>query len=490
MSDTDFLVSEIVGQCPFRPTDSQICAIRKIAEFIASDEVRKAFVLCGYAGTGKTSIVSALVRVMKKLNRRVALLAPTGRAAKVLALYSDSSAYTIHKRIYRQRSILDQTSFTLDRNNQENTLFIVDEASMISNEGMSSTSFGTGRLLDDLVNYVYSSAGCSLLMLGDSAQLPPVGELLSPALDPSAMRTYGLSVSNSTLTEVVRQTTDSGILFNATALRSSLPDPSEFGSATGSIGTFKFRLSGFSDVRCISGEDLIECISDCYSHDGIGDTMILCRSNKRAIIYNNGIRNTILDREDELCRGDHVMIVRNNYFWSARAQSDALEAHEPTIGIPSFIANGDMAVVRRVHHFRELYGFHFATVQLSFPDYNDFELESTVLLDTLHSDAPALTRDEQDQLFRNVMEDYADIPDRRERMKQLKQNPYFNAFQLKYAYAVTCHKAQGGQWRNIFIDQGFVAEDGQDLEYCRWLYTALTRATGTVFLVNWPENSD
>lgn len=489
MGDTDILVSEIAGQCPFRPTDNQMCAIRSIAEFIASDDVRKAFILCGYAGTGKTSIVSAMVRALKSLHRRVILLAPTGRAAKVLSLYAGSPAYTIHKRIYRQKSILDQSSFSLDKNSFENTLFVVDEASMIANEGLAVSSFGSGRLLDDLVSYVFSAAGCSLLMLGDSAQLPPVGELLSPALDSSALRSYGLSVSGSTLTEVVRQMTDSGILFNATALRSSLPDPADFVTYAGYVEPFKFRLSGFSDVRWISGEDLIECISECYSHDGIGDTIVLCRSNKRAIVYNNGIRATILDREDELCRGDHIMIVKNNYFWTAHAQSEAAEANEPTAGIPSFIANGDMATVRRIRHMRELYGFHFATVQLSFPDYDDFEIESTVLLDTLHSEAPSLTRDEQEQLFHNVMEDYETITDRRERMKQLKQNPYFNAFQLKYAYAVTCHKAQGGQWRNVFIDQGYVPEDGQDLEYCRWLYTALTRATGTVYLVNWPADS-
>ncbi|MCQ2066354.1 MAG: AAA family ATPase [Bacteroidaceae bacterium] len=489
MDDRALIISAVKRECPFTPTQGQETAICMLADFIGMDSARKVFLLCGYAGTGKTTIISAFVQALRHLHRRVVLLAPTGRAAKVFSLYSGVPAYTIHRKIYRQKSILDQSAFVLDSNLHENTLFLVDEASMISNEGLAGSGFGTGRLLDDLISYVFSGKSCSLLMLGDIAQLPPVGETVSPALEPSCLRSYGLDVMEHTLTEVVRQDSDSGILYNATRLRDGLPAVSEFGGPDVVCSGFKLVSDGFSDVKRIRGDELVECISNCYNRGGISDTIVLCRSNRRAIIYNNGIRNTILDREDELCRGDQVMVVKNNYYWTEKYRAEAVGADESPAGIPSFIANGDIATIRRVRNFRELYGFNFATVQLSFPDYDDFEMETTVILDTLHSEAPALTKEEQNRLFSNVLEDYADIPDRRERMKRLRQDSYFNALQLKYAYAVTCHKAQGGQWSNVFIDQGYVPEDGHTLEYYRWLYTALTRATGTVYFVNWPEDS-
>jgi exodeoxyribonuclease-5 len=404
-------------------------------------------------------------------------MAPTGRAAKVFSNTSGFQACTIHKKIYRQKSLLDADSFQLDRNLHEQTLFLVDEASMISNEGLSGSTFGTGRLLDDLISYVYSGKDCRLLMLGDDAQLPPVGELESPALSAQALSLYGLGVQEFCLENVMRQLHESGILHNATVLR-------EYTRDVAMPGGFRFKLDGFKDVVKISGSDLIETLSTCYSRDGIDETMVLCRSNKRAITYNNGIRNTILDREDELCRGDSVMIVKNNYYWTERMIAEEGDSYT---NIPSFIANGDIAVIRRVRRQRELYGFRFEDATLSFPDYDDLEMEVTLLLDTLHSEAPSLTRQESDKLFNNVMEDYADIPSRKEKMKKLRENEHFNALQIKYAYAVTCHKAQGGQWKNIFIDQGFVPEDGRDVEYYRWLYTALTRATERVYLVNWPE---
>jgi exodeoxyribonuclease-5 len=404
-------------------------------------------------------------------------MAPTGRAAKVFSNTSGFQACTIHKKIYRQKSLLDADSFQLDRNLHEQTLFLVDEASMISNEGLSGSTFGTGRLLDDLISYVYSGKDCRLLMLGDDAQLPPVGELESPALSAQALSLYGLGVQEFCLENVMRQLQESGILHNATVLR-------EYTRDVAMPGGFRFKLDGFKDVVKISGSDLIETLSTCYSRDGIDETMVLCRSNKRAITYNNGIRNTILDREDELCRGDSVMIVKNNYYWTERMIAEEGDSYT---NIPSFIANGDIAVIRRVRRQRELYGFRFEDATLSFPDYDDLEMEVTLLLDTLHSEAPSLTRQESERLFSNVMEDYADIPSRKEKMKKLRENEHFNALQIKYAYAVTCHKAQGGQWKNIFIDQGFVPEDGRDVEYYRWLYTALTRATEWVYLVNWPE---
>lgn len=472
------LFQDIAQEFPFEPTHEQILAINRLAGFMSETAPRQVFLLKGYAGTGKTAIVSALVRTLVKHNRRVVLMAPTGRAAKVFSNTSGFPACTIHKKIYRQKSILDVGSFQLDRNLHEHTLFLVDEASMISNEGLSGSMFGTGRLLDDLISYVYAGKDCRLLMLGDQAQLPPVGETDSPGLSAQMLSAYGLNVSEFCLETVMRQMQESGILSNATALR-------EFAVRPDMPGRFRFRLDGFKDVVRISGSDLIEAISGCYSRDGIDETMVLCRSNKRAIIYNNGIRNAILDREDELNRGDSIMIVKNNYYWTERLMTD--DDADSYSNIPSFIANGDIAVIRRVRRQREMYGFRFEDAVISLPDYGDLEMDVTLMLDTLHSESPSLTKEESDKLFNSVMEDYEEIPTRKEKMKKLRENPHFNALQIKYAYAVTCHKAQGGQWKNIFIDQGFVPDDGRDEDYYRWLYTAVTRATQTVYLVNWPE---
>ena len=472
------LFDEIMAEFRFEPTHEQAIAMNRLACFVDDGAARRVFLLKGYAGTGKTAIVSSLVRTMVRHHRRVVLMAPTGRAAKVFANTSGFAACTIHKKIYRQKSLLDAGSFQLDRNMHEHTLFLVDEASMISNEGLSGSMFGSGRLLDDLISYVYSGVDCRLLMLGDQAQLPPVGEHESPGLSGQVLAGYGLTVSEFCLENVMRQEQESGILYNATLLRDFTIDSS---AVTG----FRFKFEGFKDVVRISGSELIETLSTCYSRDGIDQTMVLCRSNKRAIVYNNGIRNTILDREDELCRGDSVMIVKNNYYWTEKLIAD--EGADTYVNLPSFIANGDIAVIRRVRRQRELYGFRFEDAVLSFPDYDDLEMDVTLLLDTLHSESPSLTREESDKLFNNVMEDYADIPGKKDKMKLLRENKHFNALQIKYAYAVTCHKAQGGQWKNIFIDQGFVTPEMQDEEYYRWLYTALTRATQTVYLVNWPE---
>ena len=474
----DPLFQDIAAHFPFEPTSEQTVAMNRLAIFVNNPAPRQLFLLKGYAGTGKTVIISSLVRTLVSHHRRVVLMAPTGRAAKVFSNTSGYPACTIHKKIYRQKSILDAGSFQLDRNLHEHTLFLVDEASMISNEGLSGSTFGTGRLLDDLVSYVYSGVDCRLLMMGDQAQLPPVGEHESPGLSAQVMSTYGLNVSEFCLANVMRQEQESGILYNATLLR-------DFTLEAAGMGGFRFKLDGFRDVVKISGSELIETLSGCYSRDGIDETMVLCRSNKRAIIYNNGIRSQILDREDELNRGDSIMIVKNNYYWTEKLLAD--EGADLYANLPSFIANGDIAVIRRVRRMRELYGFRFEDAVLSFPDYDDLEMDVTLLMDTLHSEAPSLTREDSDKLFAAVMEDYAEIPDKKEKMKKLRENPHFNALQIKYAYAVTCHKAQGGQWKNIFIDQGYIPEDGRDEDYYRWLYTALTRATQTVYLVNWPE---
>ena len=452
-----------------RPTSDQENAMQLFSGFLMSGDEDAVFLMNGYAGTGKTSLLGALVRTLELLGRKFVLLAPTGRAAKVFARYSGYPAYTIHRRIYRQKSFSNETdNFVINDNLQKNTLFIVDEASMIANEGLSGASFGTGRLLDDLIQYVYNGNGCRLMLVGDTAQLPPVGEEDSPALSVQVLQGYGLHVTSCRLTQVVRQADESGILYNATFLRRII--------ASGECFSFPMvRVDGFPDVKVIQGGDLIEAISESYDHVGMDETIIVCRSNRRANQYNKGIRNSILFREDELNTGDVLMVAKNNYYWGDGCKE------------LDFIANGDVAVVRRVRRVREMYGFRFADVLLAFPDYQDLELEVKILLDTLHGDAPSLSREQSDALFSNVMEDYADITIKRERMKKLKEDPYYNALQVKYAYAVTCHKAQGGQWQRVFIDQGYMTEDMLTPDYFRWLYTAFTRATEKLYLVNWPE---
>lgn len=443
--------------------------MRLFAGFLMSPLQDAAFILKGYAGTGKTSLVGALVKTLGELNRKFVLLAPTGRAAKVFSRYAGHSAYTIHRKIYRQKTFSNETdNFVMGDNLLKNTLFIVDEASMVANEGLSGASFGTGRLLDDLVQYVYSGSGCRLMLVGDTAQLPPVGEDESPALSVSVLEGYGLHVEECALTQVVRQKTASGILYNATALRLKLGGGDCFSPPV-------LRTRGFADVRALPGSELTEAIGECYDRAGMDETIIVCRSNKRANLYSRGIRNSILYREDELNAGDVLMVAKNNYFWGRGCKE------------LDFIANGDVAVVRRVRRVREMYGLRFADVLLAFPDYQDLELEAKILLDTLHSDAPALTKGQSEALFNGVWEDYADIASKRERMKKLKEDPCYNALQVKYAYAVTCHKAQGGQWKRVFIDQGYLTDDMLSPDYCRWLYTAVTRATEMLYLVNWPK---
>lgn len=463
------LSQQIKRNFSYKPTEEQENALNSFSNFLLSPSSEKIFVLRGYAGTGKTSLVSALVKTLGEVGRKCVLLAPTGLAAKVFSLYSHHPAYTIHRRIYRQRVFSgDMENFTLNTNLHRQTLFIVDEASMIANEGLSGASFGTGRLLDDLIEYVYSVPGCSLMLVGDTAQLPPVGEEQSPALSVPVLQGYGLEVTECLLTQVVRQAADSGILYNATLLRHSIMKDACFGLPS-------VRIGKFPDVKVIQGGDLIEAISDSYDKVGMDETIIICRSNKRANLYNRGIRNTILYREDELNAGDVLMVAKNNYFWGA----DCKEL--------DFIANGDVAVVRRVRRVREMYGFRFADVVLRFPDYDDLELEVTLLLDTLHTDFPSLPREQGEKLFEAVFEDYAHLSSKRERIKKIKEDPYYNALQVKYAYAVTCHKAQGGQWQRVFLDQGYLTDEMVSPDYYRWLYTAFTRATETLYLVNWPK---
>ena len=464
-----YLGQQIKTNFPYKPTFEQENVVKMLSEFLFSRKSEELFLLKGYAGTGKTSLIGALVKTLDQLEQKCILLAPTGRAAKVFSHYAGHPAYTIHKKIYRQRSFSNEMdNFSINDNLHQHTLFIVDEASMIANDGLSGSMFGTGRLLDDLIQYVYSGQGCRLMLIGDTAQLPPVGEEESPALSADVLKGYGLEVYETMLTEVVRQLHDSGILWNATELRRYIAEDDFFTLPM-------IKVEDFPDVKVVPGNELIEAINESYDQVGLDETIVVCRSNKRANIYNKGIRNMILYREEELESGDLLMVAKNNYFWTEGCKEI------------DFIANGDIAVVRRVRREREMYGFRFADVTLCFPDYNDLELEMTVLLDTLHTETPALPKELNDKLFYSVLEDYADITIKRERMKKMKADPYYNALQVKYAYAVTCHKAQGGQWKRVFLDQGYMTEDMLTPDYFRWLYTAFTRATETLYLVNWPK---
>ncbi len=461
----------IVQALGFEPTADQQHAIDTFAEFLADRDDHVAMLLRGSAGTGKTTLSGAIVRTMLALKQRVVLLAPTGRAAKVFALNSGVQASTIHRRIYRQQSL--GGSFSLAPNMMTDTLFLVDESSMIANEGLRESVFGTGCLLDDLMQFVYSGRNCRLVLIGDKAQLPPVGEEESPALSSAFISGYGLTVYESDLREVLRQSQQSGILYNATAIRQMITHDE-------ATALPKIRFSGFPDIVCVPGDELIESLATSYSQVGMDETMVVTRSNKRANIYNQGIRNQVLWREEELTSGDWLMVVKNSYYWTEQKKAEDTSA-------PAFIANGDRAVIQRVRNRRDLYGFHFVDLWLQFPDYDNYELQVTALTDTLATEAPALTREQSQQLFDEVMADYADVRTKPERYKRLKADPFYNALQIKYAYAVTCHKAQGGQWAHVYVDQGYMTDEMLTPDYIHWLYTAFTRATEKLFLVNWPK---
>ena len=463
-----YRIREAMGMVP---TAEQEHAIDVFSLFMTDRDERVVMILRGSAGTGKTTLAGAIVRAMTMLKQKMILLAPTGRAAKVFALNADHPAYTIHRRIYRQKSAGDISAFNLNYNNNRDTLFIVDEASMIANQGYGDSAFGTGCLLDDLMQFVYNGANCRMVLVGDKAQLPPVGEDESPALMSDVLRAYGMKVYECDLNQVLRQSEDSGVLWNATRIRTLIDDwvlP-------------KIRFQGFADIVRVPGDELIDSLATSYSRAGMDETIVITRSNKRANIYNQGIRNMVLDREDELCRGDQLMIVKNNYYWGKESGEKTKEN-----GGLEFLANGDVAVVRRVRNVHELYGFRFAEVTMELPDYDNYELTATIILDSLTTEAPALSREQQEQLYNAVMEDYADIPLKADRIKQLKKDKYFNALQIKFAYAVTCHKAQGGQWAHVYLDQGYMTDDMLSPDYIHWLYTAFTRATEKLFLVNWP----
>ncbi len=459
---------KIIKNFKHKPTDDQAELIEKLSTFILSKKSSEAFILKGYAGTGKTTLMSALVKSLWSVKVKSVLLAPTGRAAKVLGQYTGNSAYTIHKKIYRQKSSSDgMGKFILSDNLHKDTLFIVDEASMISNESSNASPFGSGRLLDDLAYYVYQAKNCKLLLIGDTAQLPPVHLSISPALEQHEIAKYGLTVFEMELKQVVRQAKESGILKNATYLREILPD--YFNKDYPQL-----QVENIEDVEKITGGELIDTIQECYDRDGLEETMVITRSNKRANRYNEGIRRTILWREEEISAGDMLMIVKNNYFWAEKEESI------------DFIANGDIAEISRIIKFEERYGYRYAKVELTFPDYKDVEFETLIFLDTLFLESASFSYEESSKFYKKIEQDYLDVAPRK-RYSKIKKNKYFNALQVKFAYAVTCHKAQGGQWKNIFIDQGYFVDDMLNKEFIRWLYTAVTRATEKLYLVNFKK---
>ena len=455
--------TEVLASLPYDPNDGQMLLIAAFAHFLLYSPQQTVFLLKGYAGTGKTSMTGALVKTMSQNGMKAVLMAPTGRAAKVFTEYSGHTAYTIHRKIYRQQSY-GQNNFLLAENKHTNTVFIVDEASMISNSSSDYSVFGTGRLLDDLIEFVYTGDNCRLILIGDTAQLPPVMQPFSPALDRHNLERYGLDVTTAELTEVARQSADSGILYNATTIRHVLTQ----------AGRALTLNHNFPDVHRITGAELIDEIQSAYSRSGVENCIIVTRSNKRAVLYNRGIRNQVMCKEDELSAGDLLLITRNNYFWSKEYPD--LE----------FIANGDVAELVRIKRYHDMYGLRFVDVTLRFLDY-DCEIDTRLLIDSLYTETPAAAEQLAKKLFAAVEEDYLEIGNRRTRYKAMMQNEYLNALQVKFGYAVTCHKAQGGQWSEVFIDQGGLTPEQIDTDYLRWLYTACTRAEKNLFFINFSD---
>jgi exodeoxyribonuclease-5 len=459
--------SKLLDNLDFQPTESQMELIGEISEFIAADNQREIMLIKGYAGTGKTTIVNSIVRTLRETGAKSVLLAPTGRAAKVMFAYTGHAAWTIHKKIYRQQSGSDGLgNFVLDRNMHKNTCFIIDEASMIG-QTASESIFGTGNLLSDLLQYVEGGVQCRLILIGDTAQLPPVRLDVSPALDKKVLESFGYTVRDYTLTDIVRHQQHSGILVNATSIRDHI--------TAQSISIPGLRLNGYTDVQRIGGADLLEAISSSYDKYGDEDTIIVTRSNKRANRFNAGVRGQILWREEQISRGDLLMVVKNNYFWKDAEQRI------------DFIANGDIGRIERVIGFEEIYGMKFADVELTLIDYNDVVVEAKILLDVLEVEGPSLPTDSHRELYNTILEDYPGLTNKKKRMEHMQQDRYFNALQVKFAYSVTCHKAQGGQWKSVFLDQGYFTEDMMSMDYLRWLYTAFTRATERLYLVNFSD---
>jgi exodeoxyribonuclease V len=449
------------------PTDDQSDCLRKLSGYICGNTNDVIFLLKGYAGTGKTSIIASLVRTLEAIRMKSVLMAPTGRAAKVLHSYSGKEAFTIHKKIYRQKSASDGVGkFVLDRNLHKETFFIIDESSMISGDSFDSSVFGSGNVLEDLVEYVYTGTNCKLIIVGDVAQLPPVGSILSPALDEDVLRLTGFAIETCELRQVIRQSEGSGVLMNATAVRQQITD--------GDLSIPSLDVISYDDIENLPGTELLDKLSEAYNHCGTDGAIVVVNSNKLANKYNQGIRNRIFMREEEISAGDMIMVVKNNYFWLKDEEGNG------------FIANGDIAEVRRIRKYEEIYWMRFAEMTLFFRDY-DLELEAKVILDTLSLETPSLSSEKSKELYLSVIADNPEVKNKRKQFELAKDNPYYNALQIKFAYAVTCHKSQGGQWERVFIDQGMFNRQEPTIDYLRWLYTALTRATDKVFLVNFPD---
>ena len=456
---------------PFEPTSIQEEAMEDLNRFVHYSNNSALFVLKGYAGTGKTTLISTFINWLPKLGLRSVLTAPTGRAAKVLGNYSNKLAFTIHKQIYYHSNIEGRIVFTIQKNKHSDTVFIVDEASMISDSGGIGGSFVSQQrtLLDDLIDYVYSGKNCRLVFVGDTAQLPPVGSSESPALDTNYLSArFPIEIDEIVLNEVTRQAKGSGILHNATLLRKSLSRADDFFP--------KFDLLNFQDIQKLSVDEIEEKISLCYTNEGIENTIIICRSNKQANNFNKYIKYSVLFQEDELNVGDLLMVVRNNYFWLKKEE-----------GI-DFIANGDMLEVTRIINYEDYFGFRFANVSMRLLDYKkDIEFDVKLILNTLGTETPSLGRKDSQKLYEEVWRTYSNIRDKRERKKAVKENPHFNALQVKFGYAITCHKSQGGQWKNVFVDQGYLTDEMMNKEYLRWLYTGVTRAVDKLYLTNFHE---
>ncbi|OFX20739.1 MAG: ATP-dependent endonuclease [Bacteroidetes bacterium GWA2_31_9] len=464
------LIKKFSEHLGFTPTLSQNLLFETFSEYISDQDSKKIFLIKGYAGTGKTSAISAIIKTLDSFKIKCEMLAPTGRAAKVFAGFMKKDAFTIHKKIYRQTSSKDGFGrFVLNFNKHKDTYFFVDEASMITNENSDFSIFGSGRLLSDLFDYVDQGTNCKLIFIGDTAQLPPVGLSTSPALDAEVLKSYLKQVIEVQLTDIVRQTLESGILSNATNIRKVISQEQIEGKL--------LNIGDFGDIKFINGTELIETLSSIYDKDGIESSIVICRSNKQTNNYNQGIRSKVLYYEEELVAGDYLMVVKNNYFWS--------EKYETEKNGLSFIANGDIFRLKRIKKYEELYGFRFADVTIELLDYNEIELDLKIMLNTLSSETASLSSDDNKKLFYTILEDYSDVKPKKKQYEQVKTNPYFNALQVKFSYAVTCHKAQGGQWKNVFIDHGFIKPESlNDIEFLRWLYTAFTRPQEKLYLVN------
>ncbi len=462
------ITSQIYAKICFETTVDQKKIIEMLSNFICDDNYNSIFILNGYAGTGKTTVIAALVATLKEIGQRCILLAPTGRAANVLARHSKQTAYTIHKKIYREKSLAEyDAKFSLNYNREEDAIFIVDEASMLSEHSGDGAIFGSGSLLDDLISYVRSGKRCRLILVGDNAQLPPVGADFSPALDYATMSHFG-DVVYGTMDEVVRQQTTSGVLFNATMVRCMIEN---------NICEIPIFDMNYSDIEAIEGGEFTEKLQECYDKYGRDDTIIITRSNKRANRYNEGVRRYSLGAEEEIESGDMLMVVKNNYHYTDRIEECPL----------GFIANGDIAELKRLRRFEDFYGFRFAEATLSFGDYDGYDITCKILLDTLRSESPSLSYDDNKRLFFEVEKDYVEIKSKAKRYREIRENPHYNAVQVKFSYAVTCHKAQGGQWRAVFIDRCIFGDEPMTRDMLRWLYTAMTRTTDKLYFVNFDE---